>query len=209
MFEKSLEKSYVEHTAFLDTLLLPILNESKTLLCEGALTEKELNTAMMSMAQEKAPENDGLTKEFYCCFWDELKEPFATPIRATKRKTEFIQSQKQAAIKSIQRKDRDEKFIQNWRPICLLNIDFKIADTLNCSYCNYEIGNTLNFEDYLVTIDIEEAFDWLNHSFSMAVLKKFGFGPSFLEWIEAVLKNQCVINAGTATAFLLIFLFLC
>ena len=27
------------------------------------------------MAQEKAPENDGLTKEFSSCFWEELKEP--------------------------------------------------------------------------------------------------------------------------------------
>ena len=37
----------------------------------------------------------------------------------------------------------------------------------------------------------------------MAVLKKFGFGSSFLEWIEAVFKNQqsCVINAGTATPY--------
>ena len=38
----------------------------------------------------------------------------------------------------------------------------------------------------------------------MVVLKKFGFGPSILEWIETVLKNQetCVINGGTTTASL-------
>ena len=37
----------------------------------------------------------------------------------------------------------------------------------------------------------------------MAVLKKFSFGSSFLEWIEAVLKNQqsCVINAGTTSPY--------
>ena len=32
------------------------------LLCEGALTEKELNASMMSMAQGKAPGNN------YSCF---------------------------------------------------------------------------------------------------------------------------------------------
>ena len=37
----------------------------------------------------------------------------------------------------------------------------------------------------------------------MAVLKKFGFSSSFLEWIETVLKHQqsCVINAGTASPY--------
>ena len=44
---------------------------------------------MMSMAQEKTPANDALTEEFYSCFWEELKEPFVTSIRATKRKTKI------------------------------------------------------------------------------------------------------------------------
>ena len=37
----------------------------------------------------------------------------------------------------------------------------------------------------------------------MAVLKKFGFSSSFLEWTEAVLKHQhsCVINDGTASPY--------
>ena len=54
-----------------------------------ALIEKGTNAAMMSMAQEKTPANDKLTEEFYSCFWEELKEPFVTSIRATKRKTEI------------------------------------------------------------------------------------------------------------------------
>ena len=37
----------------------------------------------------------------------------------------------------------------------------------------------------------------------MAVLNKSGFGPSFQEWIETVLKNQesRVISAGTTTSY--------
>ena len=48
----------------------------------------------MSMSQGKAPGNDGLSKEFYSCFWEELKEPFVTSIRATERKIEFPSSKK-------------------------------------------------------------------------------------------------------------------
>ena len=35
-------------------------------------------------------------------------------------------SQRQAIIKLIEKKDRDKRFIQNWRPISLLNVDLKI-----------------------------------------------------------------------------------
>ena len=37
----------------------------------------------------------------------------------------------------------------------------------------------------------------------MAVKKKTGFGPSFLEWIEVVLKNHesCVIYTCTTTRY--------
>ena len=79
------------------------------------------------MAREKIPGNDRFTKEFYKYFWEELKEPFVTSIKATKRKMEFTSCQNQAVIKLIQKKDRDKRFIKNWRPTSLLNIDYKIV----------------------------------------------------------------------------------
>ena len=39
---------------------------------------------------------------------------------------ELSHSQKQAIIKLIEKKDIDKKFIENWRPISLLNIDTKL-----------------------------------------------------------------------------------
>ena len=132
---------------------------------------------------------------------------------------EFTSSQKQAVIKLIQKKDRDKRF-KNWHPVSLLNIDYKIVfkalvarlEKVRPSLITHqqtayvqnrcisetgrlisdilEIADTSNLKGYLVTIGIERAFDSLNHSFLMAVLKKIGFCPSFLEWIEAILKNQ-------------------
>ena len=64
LFKKNQEKSFVEHAKILDTLPLAALDESEALLCQGGLTEKELNAAMMSMVHEKTPQNDGLTKKF-------------------------------------------------------------------------------------------------------------------------------------------------
>ena len=35
-------------------------------------------------------------------------------------------SQRQAVIELIEKKDRDKRYIKNWRLICLLNVDSKI-----------------------------------------------------------------------------------
>ena len=56
---------------------------------------------------------------------------------------------------------------------------------------------------FLVTMDVEEAFDSLDHKFLISVLKKFGFGQNFISWIEIIFKNQesCVINRATAAKY--------
>ena len=58
-------------------------------------------------------------------------------------------------------------------------------------------------EDFLVKMDLEKAFDSLDHKFLISVLNKFGFGQNFISWIEIILKNQesCVINGGTTTKY--------
>ena len=59
---------------------------------------------------------------------------------------------------------------------------------------------------YLLTVDFEKAFDWLNHKFLIAVLKKYGFGEDFIDWIKILLRDQesCVINGGHTTTYLLL-----
>ena len=53
-----------------------------------------------------------------------------------------------------------------------------------------EIAKTLALECFLVTIDIEKAFDSVNHCFLLQILWKFGFGIDFVSWIKTILKNQ-------------------
>ena len=50
-----------------------------------------------------------------------------------------------------------------------------------------------NLKGYIVTVDIEKAFDSLSHSFLLACLKKYGYGNDFIKmswnvtWIPGVL----------------------
>ena len=49
------------------------------------------------------------------------------------------------------------------------------------------VKNNLKIKSNLVAMDIEKAFDSLNHSFLISVLKKFVFGENFIDWIKILL----------------------
>ena len=61
----------------------------------------------------------------------------------------------------------------------------------------------LNMEGYPLTIDIEKAFDCVDHYFLLAFLEKYDFKKNFLRWIETLLNNQesCIINIRITTQY--------
>ena len=78
-----------------------------------------------------------------------------------------------------------------------------ISESGRLIYDVIEAASILNKKGFLVTVDIEKAFDSVDHSFLLAVLQKYGFGERFLKWIQILIKNQesCVVNGGITTKF--------
>ena len=66
-----------------------------------------------------------------------------------------------------------------------------------------EITDILNKEGFLVTMDIEKAFNSLDHTFLIFVLKKFSFGNDFVNWIETLISKQepCITNGGNTAQY--------
>ena len=50
-------------------------------------------------------------------------------------------------------------------------------------------------------MDIEKAFNALDHNFLISTLEKYGFGKNFISWIKILLRNKelCVLNDSTVT----------
>ena len=111
---------------FFSDVDIPKLSQNQAKLCEENLTETDLYNSLKSMQSDESPGNNGLTKKFYETYWTELKEIFADSVSEAKEKGILSTSQRQAIIKLIEKKDRDKRFIQNWRPISLLNVDLEI-----------------------------------------------------------------------------------
>ena len=67
-----------------------------------------------------------------------------------------------------------------------------------------EMSQVLIKEDFLVTVDIEKAFESVDHLFLVALLEKLSFGIEFIEWIKILLNNQesCVSNGGKTSKYI-------
>ena len=76
----------------------------------------------MSMSVGKSPGNDGLSVEFYKLFWEDIKFALFDSFKYSREVGELSASQRQAIIKLIEKRDKDKRYIQNWRPISLLNV---------------------------------------------------------------------------------------
>ena len=47
-----------------------------------------------------------------------------------------------------------------------------------------EIFDKENISGYLMTIDFQKVFDSLNNCFLLPVLRKYGFGEDFIDWVK-------------------------
>ena len=71
-----------------------------------------------------------------------------------------------------------------------------IYDIVNITY-------SLQFEGILLTVEMEKAFESVNHLFKVSDLAKYGFKNNFIGWIKLLLENQefCIINGGQTTNY--------
>ena len=104
LFKKNVSKSDSEKKSFLDSIALPNLTSKSFDICESEITEKDLITALKSMPYGKSPGHDGLTKEFYEHFWDDLKFYFINSLKQSKIDGHLSISQKKSKYKTNSQK---------------------------------------------------------------------------------------------------------
>ena len=175
--------------------LSPHILQSDKASCEGKVTLQNIWEAHISMKNRKTPGNDGLSKEFYVCFFGELGMLLLKSLNYSHLEGELSTSQKQAVVVLLEKKSRDKRLVKNWKPISLMNIDVKIASKalsfrlkkVISTLINYDqtayvedifIGESIqliedilyhteqeNVDGVLFAADIEKAFDSVEHSF--------------------------------------------
>ena len=112
--------------SFLKDLNVPKLSEEQKVSCEENHCRRMCLLLLESFSNNKSPGNDGIPIEFYRRFWPLISEPFIQCTNECFEKGEMSRSQKQAVITLIEKKGKDRTFLENWRPISLVNVDAKI-----------------------------------------------------------------------------------
>ena len=118
---------------YLHSLNIPKLSEAERNSCEGLLTKKECWEALNEMKNGKSLGNDGLTKEFYMCFFNEICSQLIAALNESFTVGQLSTSQRQATITLIEKKAKDKRFLKNWRPISLIDVDAKISSEVLAS----------------------------------------------------------------------------
>ena len=94
--------------------------------CEGHLSVSECFAALQGMARRKAPGLDGLPMEFYLKFWSVMGSDLVDVLNSCLDSGCLSLSQCRGVI-SLSYKKGDRLDLRNWRPITLLNVDYKLA----------------------------------------------------------------------------------
>ena len=189
-------------------------------ICEGHFSVDEAHAALKGMAKGKAPGTDGFPAEFYLTFWEVLGADLVDVYNASFDSGKQPLSQRKTLISLIFKKG-DRLLHKNWRPISLLNVDYKlcsrtlagrllkviqhvVAPDQTCGVPGRFIGenvaflrdvaafaNESNIPAAVLSLDQEKAFDWVDWSFLFLLLSKMGFGPSFISWVKLLYTDVC------------------
>ena len=186
---------------------------------DNMITEQEILKALKASPNNKSPGEDGLPSEFYKVFWNDIKVYLVNCYKLAFEMGKLGISQRRGIICLIPKKDKDPIILKNWRPISLLNQDYKllaksIAERIKSCLKNIihndqtgflkgryigenivKICDILNYceeEDIpalLITIDFEKAFDLLNWKFIDKSLTFFDFPESIRTWVKILYKD--------------------
>ena len=183
------------------------------------LTKKEVFASLAKTSKLKSPGYDGIPYEFYRTFWDLVGDDLVQVANyCLLEKGSLTDSQKKAIITLIPKKG-DTTILANWRPISLVNTDYKlitksIANRMNdvlpsmvsksqtCAVRGRQIHHNLllireiltyakreQLPAYIVSVDQEKAFDKVNRKYMFKVLQKHGLPAQFIRFIQALYSD--------------------
>ena len=190
------------------------LTNEESLEIDNDITVEECFKVLKNMKRNKSPGSDGFTVEFYQFFWNELKIPMIRSFRESFKNNHLTNTQKLGIITCLPKPGKPKEFIKNWRPISLINVDYKIISGVIANrmkkYLDKLISNSQkgfvsgryigectrlvsdliakmkkkNLSGILLLIDFEKAFDTLEWSFIEKTLSFFNFGENIRKWIK-------------------------
>lgn len=200
---------------YLQNLQSPKLTQKQREDLDLPIRMPELAKALFDMPNGKTPGPDGIIVDFYKVFWDKIKLTFWDALKES-WKFGFDRDMLASLIALIPKKDKDPIYLSNWRPISLINCDYKIVTKALANRLGivlpsiihqdqkgfikgrfigenlFDLSTIIDYCDsndipaLILNFDLLKAFDSLSHVFLDRALNFFGFGPIFRNYITTL-----------------------
>lgn len=197
---------------------IPALSQHDSDKCEEIITQDEIKDSIKCAQLNRAPGLDGLPIEFYKFFWEKIKTLFTKMVQHFQQTGQLPNSMKKIVISPIP-KPGDRTNLKNWRPIALINCDYKIISRIygkriaavtptllssDQSYCvpGRTIYNNLHLIRNVIrhanrnklglavlALDQSGAFNKISHNYLEHLLKLHNFGPKLRRSVSALLNE--------------------
>lgn len=180
---------------------------------DAPISEAEILATLRGMKNGKTPGPDGLTKEFYITFWKILKEDLTDLLNNAYILKCTNKEWHQSTTTLVYKKGCPKK-LENWRPISLMNVDYKILSGIlanrikktlpniihSAQKCGVpgrsifdatkNINSAFEYAKYknqrliIASFDLRKAFDMVNQEYLYTVLQKLNFGKHFIGYLK-------------------------
>lgn len=221
------------HT-FLDRVSRSLPREANDKL-NSMVEEEELKKIIQGSSKKKAPGPDGLTYEFYELHFDELKDDLLKLYNGVIDGSVPLQENFSSGIITLIPKTGNKADISNYRPISLLNTDYKILTKIlaarlsTCMHLLLGEGQTAGVNNQscvdnldrirtiiaraqetkrvkfaLLSLDLEKAFDSVDHDVLWQTLERFQVSGQFIALLKQLYRNassQVLVNGFLTASF--------
>ena len=197
----------------------PKLSPGDSLSMEGPITKNELWEILKKGKNGSSPGFTGITFPFLKKFWSPLGHFIEKAAADIFDKGIFPLNLRIGLISLIPKDEKDKSFLKNWRPLCVLDVCYKLISGVITSRINSHLPKLISSEQkgyvssryigenirllhdvlewankkktcgILLNIDFLKAFDSLAHKFIFDALSFFGFGQNLIGWVRIFLND--------------------
>ena len=205
--------------SFLRSLDLPVVTVAQNNNLIKPITGEELESAISRLKAGKSPGPDGFNAEWYKILRAELSPLLLNTFNGILRGGDTPPSWKEAIISVIPKEGKDKLECDNYRPISVLNLDYKLFTSIMARRLEHILSTVISLDQagficgrqtsdnirrslhvigqinnnkaksILVALDSRKAFDSVRWAFLYKVMTKFGFHDTFIKVIQALYDN--------------------